>query len=172
MINYDLKIIKAIVFDIDGVLSCSTVGMDETGVPIRTLNVKDGYAIQLAQEVGLNIGIITGGGTDDIKRRYESLGVRDIYMNSSVKIHAWNDFLHKYHLSPDEVIYVGDDIPDFQIMQGIRCACCPKDASSDIKSVALYISDVKGGYGVGRDIIEQVLRSQGRWFHDVRVFGW
>ena len=172
MINYNLKKIKAIVFDVDGVLSAETITMAATGEPLRTVNIKDGYAIQLAQKMGLRIAILTGGNTNAIRTRYENLGVQDIYMKCSVKITTFEEFLKKYSLSADEVIYVGDDIPDYEVMKRCGCPCCPADACSDIKAISLYISDRKGGYGCGRDIVEQVLKAQGKWLSDAKAFGW
>ena len=172
MINYNLKKIKAIVFDVDGVLSAETITMAATGEPLRTVNIKDGYAIQLAQKMGLRIAILTGGNTSAIRTRYENLGVQDIYMKCSVKITTFEEFLEKYQLSADEVIYVGDDIPDYEVMKRCGCPCCPADACSDIKAISLYVSDRKGGYGSGSDIVEQVLRAQGKWLSDAKAFGW
>lgn len=172
MINYNLKKIKAIVFDVDGVLSAETITMAATGEPLRTVNIKDGYAIQLAQKMGLRIAILTGGNTSAIRTRYENLGVQDIYMKCSVKITTFEEFLEKYQLCADEVIYVGDDIPDYEVMKRCGCPCCPADACSDIKAISLYVSDRKGGYGCGRDIVEQVLRAQGKWLSDAKAFGW
>ncbi len=172
MINYNLKKIKAIVFDVDGVLSAETITMSSEGEPLRTVNIKDGYAIQLAQKMGLRIAILTGGNTNAIRTRYENLGVQDIYMKCAVKITTFEEFLKKYNLSADEVIYVGDDIPDYEVMKRCGCPCCPADACSDIKAISLYISDRRGGYGCGRDIVEQVLKAQGKWLSDAKAFGW
>lgn len=172
MINYNLKKIKAIVFDVDGVLSAETITMSSEGEPLRTVNIKDGYAIQLAQKMGLRIAILTGGNTNAIRTRYENLGVQDIYMKCAVKITTFEEFLEKYSLSADEVIYVGDDIPDYEVMKRCGCPCCPADACSDIKAISLYISDRRGGYGCGRDIVEQVLKAQGKWLSDAKAFGW
>lgn len=172
MINYDLKIIKAIVFDIDGVLSCSTISTDNEGEPQRTVNIKDGYAIQLAQKMGLRIAIMTGGKAVAIENRYRKLGVEDVYMGCSVKKKQWDDFLSKYGLDSHEVMYVGDDIPDYEIMKLCGCPCCPKDACDDIKAIAIYVSQYEGGKGCGRDVIEQVLRAQGKWLSDAKAFGW
>ena len=130
MINYDLKKIKAIVFDVDGVLSRQTITLASTGEPLRTVNIKDGYAIQLAQKVGVRIVILTGGTTEAIRKRYEGLGVQDIYMGCAVKINTYDAFLEKYQLSDEEIIYVGDDIPDYEVMRRCGCPCCPADACS------------------------------------------
>lgn len=172
MINYDLQKIKAIVFDVDGVLSRSTILMNEEGDPVRTLNIKDGYAIQLAVKLGLHIAIISGGRNENVRKRYSYLGVEDIYLNCSMKIKTWEEFLGKYHLKDEEIIYVGDDIPDYEIMQRAGCPCCPKDACVEIKQIAAYISHINGGEGVARDIIEQVLKVQGKWVMSAKAFGW
>lgn len=172
MINYDLKQIKAIVFDVDGVLSRSTISMNDDGEPVRTLNIKDGYAIQLAVKLGLQIAIISGGRNENVRKRYAYLGVQDIYLNCSTKIKTWEELLAKYDLKDEEVIYVGDDIPDYEIMQRVGCPCCPKDACPEIKNLSVYISDFAGGEGVARDVIEQVLKAQGKWMMTAKAFGW
>lgn len=172
MINYDLRKIKAIIFDVDGVLSSEVVNLASDGEPLRTANIKDGYAIQLAQRLGLRIAIITGSNTESVRVRYERLGLEDIYMKASVKIKCYDDFLRKYGLKDDEIIYVGDDIPDYEVMQRCGCPCCPKDASPDIKKISVYITDCDGGHGCARDVIEQTLKAQGKWMNDKIAFGW
>ena len=141
-INYDLSRIKALAFDVDGVLSSTTVPLHPSGEPMRTVNIKDGYAIQLAVKKGLHIAIITGGRTEAVRIRFAALGVKDLYMGSAVKIHDYRDFRDKYGLSDDE-----------------------------IKSVAKYISYVDGGRGCGRDVVEQVLKAHGKWMAE-DAFGW
>lgn len=126
MINYDLQKIKAVVFDVDGVLSASTIQMDEKGDPLRTINIKDGYAIQLAVKHGLQLAIMTGGHNENVRSRYEYLGVKDVYISCSVKIRTWEEFLKKYDLKEEEIIYVGDDIPDYEVMKRAGCPCCPR----------------------------------------------
>ena len=121
MINYDLQKIKAVVFDVDGVLSASTIQMDDKGDPLRTINIKDGYAIQLAVKHGIQLAIMTGGHNENVRWRYEYLGVKDIYINCSMKIRTWEEFLKKYGLQEDEIIYVGDDIPDYEVMKRAGC---------------------------------------------------
>ena len=172
MINYELKKVKAIVFDVDGVLSLNTVAMDSEGVPVRTMNIKDGYAIQLAVKLGLKIALMTGGRNEEIRKRYAYLGVQDVFLNCKVKLNTWDAYLKENNLQTDEVIYVGDDIPDYEIMQRAGCPCCPKDACADIKAISTYISNCNGGMGVARDIIEQVLRAQGKWLTSAKAFGW
>ena len=172
MINYDLSKIRAVIFDVDGVLSAETIPLHPSGEPMRTVNIKDGYAIQFAQKQGLRIAIMTGGTTESVRLRYEHLGVEDIFMGCSVKIKTYDEFIKLYDLKDDEVIYAGDDIPDYEVMCRCGCPCCPSDACPDIKSISKYISRHAGGYGFGRDIIEQVLRSQGKWLNDSKAFGW
>ncbi len=172
MINYDLKEIKAIIFDIDGVLSSETITLSSEGEPLRTVNIKDGYAIQLAMKLGLRIAIMTGAKVTSIRKRYEGLGVEDIYIGCSVKIETYETFLNKYGLTDKEIMYMGDDIPDLEIMRRVGCPVCPKDACPEIKEVSIYVSDRIGGHGCGRDIIEQVLRAQGKWIMDKKAFGW
>ena len=172
MINYDLMKIKAILFGIDGVLSCETVSMSHDGEPLPTANIKDGYAIQLAQKSDLRIAIITGGRTEAVEVRYKSLGLVDVYMGCAVKIKTYDEFIEKYGLRDDEVMYMGDDIPDYEIMKRVGCPVCPKDACPEIKDISLYVSHKDGGKGCARDVIEQVLRAQGKWMSTAKAFGW
>lgn len=172
MINYDLMKIKAIIFDIDGVLSAETITLSSDGVPLRTVNIKDGYAIQLAMKLGLRIVIMTGANVSSICRRYEGLGVEDIYVGCAVKIKAYDAFLEQYGLIDEEIMYMGDDIPDLQIMRRVGCPVCPKDACPEIKEASIYVSERIGGHGCGRDVIEQTLRAQGKWVMDEKAFGW
>lgn len=172
MINYDLKKIKAVFFDVDGVLSKDTITQDNAGIPMRTVNIKDGYAIQHAVKSGVLIAIITGGNNDAIKVRYEGLGVKEVHIGVKVKIETYNSLLNKYSLKDENVIYVGDDIPDYEIMTQCGLPCCPYDAVPEIKSISKYISHQRGGEGCGRDILEQVLKSNGLWMQNATAFGW
>jgi 3-deoxy-D-manno-octulosonate 8-phosphate phosphatase (KDO 8-P phosphatase) len=172
MINYDLTRIKAIVFDVDGVLSAETITLSADGEPLRTVNIKDGYAIQLAVKLGLRIAIITGGNTGAVRLRYERLGVQDIMMACAIKVKAYEEFISKYGLKDDEVMYMGDDIPDIEVMRRVGCPVCPKDACPEVQQVSIYVSDRKGGYGCGRDVVEQTLRAQGKWLLNEKAFGW
>lgn len=172
MINYDLKKIKALAFDVDGVLSRQTIVLHPSGEPMRTVNIKDGYAIQLAVKMGLHVAIITGGRSEAVRKRYEGLGVPDVYLGCAVKITTYDAFLEKYGLRDEEVLYMGDDIPDYEVLARCGCPCCPSDAVPEIRSVSLYISHYAGGEGCGRDVIEQVLRAQHKWMSDRKAFGW
>lgn len=172
MINYDLSKIRAVVFDLDGVLSSETIALGVDGTPLRTVNIKDGYAIQLAMKMGLRVAILSGCKIEAVRKRYEGLGMEDIYLGASVKIKIYDDFIAKYGLKDDEVIFMGDDIPDLEVMRRVGCPVCPNDACPEVKAVSCYVSDRCGGQGCGRDVIEQVLRAQGKWLKDERAFGW
>lgn len=172
MINYDLTKIKAIIFDVDGVLSCETITMHPNGDPMRTVNIKDGYALQLAVKMGLCVAIITGGKVEAVRKRYEGLGLTEVHLGASVKIKTYDELLARHGLTDDEVLYMGDDIPDAQVMRRCGCPCCPSDAAPEIRDLSIYISHKAGGMGCGRDVVEQVLRAQGKWMADDRAFGW
>lgn len=172
MINYDLRKIRLIAFDIDGVLSASTIPVADDGQPMRTANIKDGYAIHLALKVGMPIAIITGGKDEAVRRRYESLGCQDVHLGCSLKIETYDALLQKYGIGDENVLYMGDDIPDYEIMKRCGCPCSPKDAAPEIRDISIYVSHCLGGMGCGRDVIEQVLRAQGKWMADRSAFGW
>ena len=172
MINYDLSKIRAVVFDLDGVLSSETIALGIDGTPLRTVNIKDGYAIQLAMKMGLRIAILSGCKIEAVRKRYEGLGMEDIYLGAGVKIKTYEEFVAQYGFADEEVMFMGDDIPDLEVMRRVGCPVCPKDACSEVKEVSLYVSDYVGGYGCGRDVIEQVLKAQGKWLKDERAFGW
>lgn len=173
MINYDLRKIKALAFDVDGVLSASNVVLlGNDGQPCRTANIKDGYALQLAVKRGLQVAIITGGRSEAVRQRYVGLGIRNVFMGISVKLECFHDWLEESGLCAEEVLYMGDDIPDYEVMKVCGCPCCPADAASEIKDVACYVSDRRGGDGCVRDVVEQVLRAQGLWMSDAMAFGW
>ncbi len=159
-----LKSIKGLVFDVDGVLSLDTTPLDENGDPMRTANIKDGFAIRYALQNGFHIGIITGANTQRVKLRYKKLGVEHIYLNSFNKVECLDDFIAKTGIAKNEILYMGDDLVDHPIMLEVGVATCPKDAVPEIKAVSQYISDKKGGEGCARDVIEQVMRSQQKWF--------
>ena len=172
MINYDLKKIKGIVFDIDGVLSSNRMYLSADGNPTRTANIKDGYALQLAVKKGFEVGIITGGGSGAVQLRYERLGIKHIYMCSRFKIDDYDEFLTIACLKDEEVMYCGDDIPDYDIMSRVGLPVAPADAAPEIKAIAKYISPFNGGDGVARDIIEQIMKVQGSWMGGDEAFGW
>ena len=165
-INYDITKIKSFIFDLDGVLSPVSVPVYPSGEPMRTINVRDGYAMQLAAKNGYILGLITGGDSEAIRIRFVSLGFNYIYTKAKDKIIDFRSFLQKTGLDLEEICYVGDDIPDYEIMQIVGLPACPADAVHEIKEISRYISPVTGGAGVGRDIIEQVMKVQGKWMQD------
>ena len=172
MINYDLRKIKALLFDVDGVLSAETITMDAQGTPLRTVNIKDGYALQLAVKGGLHGGIITGASVQAIKARFEGLCIQEIHLGCANKVAVYEDLLVRLGIRHEEVLYMGDDIPDYPVMRLCGCPCCPADAAPGIREASVYVSHLRGGYGCGRDVVEQVLRAQGKWMQDQKAFGW
>lgn len=172
MINYDLEKITTVIYDVDGVLSMNTIQMSPAGMPTRTVNIKDGYAIQLAVKHGLRQAIITGGTDDAIPLRYGKLGMTDIFMSCGVKIEVFRKYLADNNLTPEEVIYIGDDIPDYEVMKAVGCPCCPKDACEEIRAISTYISPYNGGCGCVRDVLEQVMKAKGMWLSSAKAFGW
>jgi 3-deoxy-D-manno-octulosonate 8-phosphate phosphatase (KDO 8-P phosphatase) len=167
----DLARVKAFIFDIDGVLSLQTIGLNSFGVPNRTINLRDGYALQLAVRKGYYVGVISGSSSKEYRKRLKLLGVTDIYLNSRTKKSHFDSFLKKHDLKKSEVLFMGDDIPDYEVMKLAGVAVCPSDADSEIKQISSYISDKKGGEGCVRDVIEQVLRLHNKWM-DSDAFTW
>ena len=172
MINYDLTKIRALFFDVDGVLSAETIPQHPDGEPMRTVNIKDGYALQHAVKQGLLIAIISGAQTEGVRKRYESLGVKEVHLGAAVKTEKYKELKQRYNLRDEEILYMGDDIPDYEVMRICGLPCCPADAAPEIKEISCYISQKKGGMGCGRDVLEQVLKAQGLWMHNAQAFGW
>jgi 3-deoxy-D-manno-octulosonate 8-phosphate phosphatase (KDO 8-P phosphatase) len=171
--DLDFTKIKGIVFDVDGVLSPATIPLSSTGELMRMTNTKDGYAIQLAVKQGIIVGIITSGDSSAVRVRFESLGCQYVYIKSRSKLNDFQDFLDKTGLLPEETCYVGDDLPDYEVMQKVGLPACPADAVPEIRAIAEYISLKIGGDGVGRDVIEQVLKAQDKWMQaNAFAFGW
>lgn len=171
-ISYDLSKIKAFAFDVDGVLSTSTISLHPSGEPMRMINIKDGYAIQYAVKSGYPLAIITGGKTDAVRKRFTSLGVSDIFLGADIKLPIYEKWLEKHNLTDEEVMFMGDDIPDMEIMLRAGLPVAPADAANDVLTIAKYISPYKGGEGCGREIIETVMKAQGKWIADKKAFGW
>ena len=165
--NYKNKLhkIKAFVFDFDGVMTDGAVWVYADKETVRAGNIKDGYAIQYAVKKGYLVAVISGATSLSINNRMESLGVTDIYTGAGNNITVFKQFLDKNKLLPDEVLYMGDDIPDYEVMRQVGVATCPADAAIEIKEIADYISHLRGGEGCVRDVIEQVLRLHNNWFH-------
>ena len=162
-IDYDLKKIKAVVLDVDGVVSPSTIPLNENGEPLRMGNVKDGYALQLAVKTGLKIAVITGGYSKAVENRFAILGITDVFQKASEKLPILENWMQTNGLKHEEVAYMGDDIPDLPCLRAVGLPCCPHDAAREVKETSSYISPFTGGYGAVRDLIEHVLRAHGRW---------
>jgi 3-deoxy-D-manno-octulosonate 8-phosphate phosphatase (KDO 8-P phosphatase) len=161
-----LHAVKAFAFDVDGVFTNGAVMLHPGGEFIRMMNIKDGFAVQHAVKMGYPIAIITGGYSKMVKKRFISLGVKDIYMKSGNKMMVFESFLAKHNLAATDVLYMGDDLPDYEVMKKAGFSACPADAAYEIKQLSTYISHIKGGEGCVRDIIEQVLRLQDKWLND------
>ena len=159
----ELRKIKAFVFDVDGVLAESQVILDPSGDMMRTMNTKDGYAMYKAVKEGFPIAIISGAKSPSIRARFATLGINDVFLDSRNKLVDLEKFLSKTGLDSSFVLYMGDDIPDIGPMRKIGLPTCPNDAVEEVQSISKYISNLAGGKGCVRDIIEQVLRSQGKW---------
>lgn len=167
----ELRKVNTFVFDVDGVLSTQTIPMDAHGEPMRSINIRDGYAIKLAAKKGYRICIITGGKSEAVKLRYRGLGVEDVYLGSVNKKTDLEDYIRKEKLDPETVLYMGDDIPDYEAMEMVGFPTCPADAVTEIKQISSYVSHFNGGEGCARDVIEQVLRLHNQWM-DGEAFGW
>ncbi len=158
-----LNQITTFIFDIDGVLTDGSVLVTTSGELLRTMNIKDGYALKTAIDQKFNICIISGGSNEGVKSRLEALGIKDIYLGTHDKIKHLEEFLNKYNIKKENALYMGDDIPDMLVMKLVGLPCCPQDAVPEIKAISKYISHKKGGKGAARDVIEQVLKVQGKW---------
>lgn len=170
MENFKEKLnkIKTLLFDIDGVITNGQILVFENGEVVRNMNSKDSYAMQLAIKKGYKIGIISGGKSHAIKKLLGNLGVQDVFLSQSNKLDCYKDYIATYELNEEEILYMGDDLPDYETMQRVGIAACPNDAAHEIKSICIYISNKKGGEGCVRDVIEQVMRCQGNW----EISGW
>lgn len=157
------KKVKAFAFDVDGVFTNGDILVSENGDQLRTFNVKDGYAVQLAIKTGYPILIVSGGKSKGVKLRLEALGVTDVHINASNKVAILDAWLDKNELLREDILFMGDDVPDLAVMKMIGFPTCPADAIEDIKSICQYISPQIGGKGAVRDVIEKVMRLQGTW---------
>ena len=161
----DFTQIRAFLFDVDGVLSTDISPLDETGEPMRTANVKDGFAIRTAISSGYPVGIITGAHQERVKLRCNHLGIRLYYENVADKSVCLDHFITGTGIPAENILYMGDDIPDYLVMKRVGMATCPIDAIPEIKNISAFISDREGGRGCVRDVIEKVMRSQHKWFN-------
>ena len=165
MTNYKQRLaqITTLIFDVDGVLTDGKIMITTEGEMYRQMDTKDGFALKCALNEGLKVVIISGGTNEGVRDRLKALGVFDIYMGAHHKLEAFRDLLDNYSISPDTILYMGDDIPDIPVMEKVGVSCCPNDAVVDVLAMADYVSPKKGGAGCVRDILEQVLRVQGKW---------
>ena len=172
MISYKEKLndIKTFIFDVDGVLTDGSVLLLQ-GEVVRTLNSRDGYALQYAAKKGYNIFIITGGNSPSVKDRLENLGAREVVLRAKNKLEHYNRLKQDYGFEDSEVLYMGDDIPDYEVLQKVGVSTCPQDAAVEIKAICDYQSPYGGGQHCVRDVIEQTLRVQDKWF-DKSSFEW
>ncbi len=161
----NLWMIKGFLFDVDGVLTDGFI-YSFSNEEVKRTSIKDGYAIQLAIKRGYKVGIISGGKSEPLKKRLESLGLKDIYMNVPNKLEVYDRLLEQWNLLPDDIIYVGDDMPDYLVMKKSGISVAPADAAEDILKIANYITKAKAGEGVAREIIEMVLKAQFKWYDD------
>lgn len=159
-----IKSVKAFIFDIDGILTDGTVLVTESGDQLRKFNVRDGYAMRLAVKKGYHICVISGGNSASVIFRLKGLGVTEVHLGIDKKLSVYEEFIKKHALDPKDVLYMGDDVPDMPVMQAVGVSACPIDAIEDVKVISDYISPFPGGTGCVRDVVEKVLRIQGKWF--------
>ncbi len=158
--------IHTFIFDVDGVLTNNEILITENGELLRKMNVRDGYALKRAAQQGYHICIITGGRSEGVRKRLEGLGITEIFLNRSEKLEAYEEYISEYDLDPQGILYMGDDIPDYPVMRRVGLPTCPRNAIPEILEIAEYISPFDGGEGCARDVIEKVLRLQGKWLNE------
>ena len=155
--------ITTFIFDVDGVLTDSSVHITPTGEMLRIMNIRDGYALKAAVESGYHVCIISGGSNEGVRIRLRNLGITDIHLGTPDKVETFKEYTELYQINPEHVLYMGDDIPDYHVMQLVGLPTCPQDASPEIKTISKYISHKNGGKGAVREVIEQVMKVQGKW---------
>jgi 3-deoxy-D-manno-octulosonate 8-phosphate phosphatase (KDO 8-P phosphatase) len=155
--------ITTFIFDVDGVLTDGSIHVTPTGEMLRNMNIRDGYAMKAALENGYTVCIISGGSNEGVRVRLRNLGITDIYLGVPNKVETFKEFTDIYAIQPENVLYMGDDIPDYHVMQLVGLPTCPQNAVPEIKGISKYISHVEGGKGAVRDVIEQVMKVQGKW---------
>jgi 3-deoxy-D-manno-octulosonate 8-phosphate phosphatase (KDO 8-P phosphatase) len=164
-----LEKITTFVFDVDGVLTDGTLFLFPGGEMVRRMNIKDGYALQLAVKKGYHVVIISGGYSELVRERLEKLGVHEVHMRVHNKKEVLQAYTAKHQIALSQVLYMGDDIPDVDVMRYAGLACCPADACSEVKAISQYISPFAGGSGCARDVIEKVMKLRGDWVHSEDV---
>ncbi len=168
MSNYKalLSDIHTFIFDVDGVMTDGIVVLSTGGDMLRTMNVKDGYALQLAVKKGYRIIIISGGNSEAVRKRFQGLGIKEIHLAIGNKLEVFHQILKEDKLDPKNVLYMGDDLPDYEIMKEVGVAACPADAAEEIKHISHYISPKPGGKACVRDVLEQVMKVHNKWFDE------
>lgn len=161
-----LNQINTFIFDVDGVLTNGLLTITTSGELIRVMNVKDGYAIKAALNEGFNVCIISGGKNEGVRNRLKDLGIKDIFLGAHKKIEQFEEYISSHSISPEQVLYMGDDIPDIPVLKKVALPSCPQDAVQEVKALSKYISHKKGGEGCVRNVIEQVLKVQNKWNND------
>lgn len=166
MIMNNLEIfgqIHTFIFDVDGVLTNSQVLVMQDGQLLRQMSIRDGYAIKRAVQEGYRVVIISGGKSEGVRIRLQNLGVSDVYLGIQDKLETYEEVVDMYELDEAGIIYMGDDLPDYEVMRRVGLPCCPANAAYEIKAIAQYISPVEGGAGCARDVIEKVMRLNENW---------
>lgn len=158
-----LSEITTFIFDVDGVLTDGTIQVTQSGELLRSMNIRDGFAMKAAIEKGYNVCIISGGSNEGVRTRLRNLGLYDIHLGVSDKVAVYQEYIDVNNIKPNQILYMGDDIPDYWVMQKVGMPTCPQDAVPEIKKLSKYISHIDGGKGAVRDVIEQVMKVQAKW---------
>ena len=164
-----LNLITTFILDVDGVMTNGNVLVTDEGQMLRSFNIKDGFAMQLAVKLGYRICVISGGNSPGVLKRLEGLGITDIFMKVHEKLPVYQDYVTAENINANEIAYMGDDLPDYNLLQEVGLKCCPADACSDIINTCDFVSSYNGGQGCVRELIEKVLRAQGKW--DIETIG-
>ncbi|WP_140485247.1 KdsC family phosphatase [Flavobacterium sp. GSA192] len=155
--------ITTFIFDVDGVLTDGSVFVNPDGEMLRTMNIRDGYALKAAVDSGYNVCIISGGSNEGVRVRLRNLGITNIHLGTPDKVETFDEYIDIHQIKQENILYMGDDIPDYHVMKLVALPTCPQDASPEIKEISKYISHKNGGKGAVRDVIEQVMKVQGKW---------
>lgn len=164
-----LKNINTFIFDVDGVLTDGSIQVNTQGEMFRTMNVKDGYALKTAVDKGFNVCVISGGSNEGVRVRLQNLGIKDVFLGAHNKTEILENYLKTHNLKKENILYMGDDLPDYEVMLEVGLPSCPQDAVPEIKNISKYVSHKNGGKGCVRDVIEQVLKVHGKWLVTEKV---
>ncbi|HJS01491.1 MAG TPA: HAD-IIIA family hydrolase [Flavobacterium sp.] len=158
--------INTFIFDVDGVLTDGSVFVNNAGEMLRTMNIRDGYALKAAVDSGYNVCVISGGSNEGVRVRLRNLGITNIYLGTPDKVETFDEYIDIHQIKQENILYMGDDIPDYHVMKLVALPTCPQDAAPEIKGISKYISHKNGGKGAVRDVIEQVMKVQGKWMEN------